>query len=165
MPDQRIRLPVGGETWLGSPHWLAACFLAVLAAGQIHLRARHSVCLPRFQSEDETAYFRAESAAQYRYARMVASGAGVPEIDREAQYPEGIRTRQELTTLMEHATGWTFRALNLFVPIRDFRWFVILWTAAAASLALPALYVLCWRISRSMPLALAATAAFTSASG
>jgi len=141
-------------------HRLALALLALLAAASINLKTRQSVSLPRFDPEDETAYFRAESALQYRYARLAASGAGIPEIDRDAQYPEGLRTRRELTLAMETATGWTWRALSLFTPLRDLRWFVLLWSAALASLAIPALYAVALKLSRSPPLALASAAVF-----
>ena len=142
-----------------SGHRLALALLAVLAAANINLKTRQSVSLPRFDPEDETAYFRAESALQYRYARL-ACGAGIPELDRDAQYPEGIRTRRELTLAMEAATGWTWRALSLFTPLKDLRWFVLLWSAVLASLSIPALYAVALRLSRSPPLALAAGAVF-----
>lgn len=140
--------------------WLAAALLAVLAAGHIYLRTRQCVSLPRFDLDDETGYFRAESALQYRYARLTAQGAGIPELDRDAQYPEGLDTRRHLTLAMERATGWTWRLVSFFAPVRDFRWFVLLWSAVMASLSLPALYAIAGRLSRSPPLALAAAALF-----
>ncbi|MBI5239911.1 MAG: hypothetical protein HY926_05525 [Elusimicrobia bacterium] len=139
---------------------LALSLLAVLAAANVHLKLRQSVALPRYDPDDETAYFRAESALQYRYARLAASGAAIPELDRDAQHPEGIRTRREITLAMERATGWTWRVLNLFTPLRDLRWFVLVWAAVLASLTIPALYAAALSLSRSPPLALAAAAAF-----
>lgn len=141
-------------------HRLALALLAVLAIAAVHLRLRQSAALPRFHPDDETAYFRAESALQYRYARLAASGTAIPELDRDAQYPEGIRTRRELTLAMERATGWTWRALGLFTPLRDLRWFVLVWAAALASLCVPALYAVGLTLSRSPPLALSAAAVF-----
>jgi len=141
-------------------HRLAFALLALLAAVNINLKTRQSVSLPRFDPDDETAYFRAESALQYRYARLAASGTAIPQLDRDAQYPEGIRTPQELTLMMETATGWTWRALNLFTPLKDLRWFVLLWSAVLASLSIPALYAVALKLSRSPPLALASASVF-----
>ena len=144
----------------GAGHALAWILLAILAAGQIHLRVRQDVSLPHFNPDDDTGYFRNESAFQYRHALLVATGTGVPEIDRAAQYPEGVRTRQELTLAMEWATGWTWRIINLVTPLHDFRWFVLLFSAVMSSLCIPALYLITVRLSRSPPLASAATAVF-----
>ena len=134
--------------------------LAVLAAGQVYLRVRQDVSLPYFDAADDTGFFRNESAFQYRYALSVAAGAGIPELDRDAQYPEGIRTRQELTLAMEWATGWSWRLINLITPLHDFRWFVLLFSAVMYSLCIPALYLITVRLSRAPPVALAATAVF-----
>jgi hypothetical protein len=142
-------------------HRLALALLAVLAAAGVHLKLRQSVALPRYHPDDETAYFRAESALQYRYARLVAAGLPIPELDRDAQHPEGIRTRRELTLSMERATGRTWRGLRFFMPLRDLRWFVLVWAAVLASLCVPALYAAALSLSRSPPLALAAAAAFS----
>ncbi|MCX5797935.1 MAG: hypothetical protein NTY77_20785 [Elusimicrobia bacterium] len=139
---------------------LALALLSVLAAAQIYLRVRQDVSLPYFNPDADTGFFRNESAIQYRYALLVANGAGIPELDRDAQYPEGIRTRQELTLTMERATGWTWRVINLFTPLRDFRWFVLLFCAVMSSLAVPAFYAIALRLSRSAPLALASAAIF-----
>ena len=141
-------------------HRLALALLAVLAAASVHLKLRQGVALPRYDPDDETGYFRAESALQYRYARLAASGAAIPELDRDAQHPEGIRTRRELTLAMERATGWTWRALSLFTPLSDLRWFVLVWAAVLASLGIFALYAAALSLSRSPPLALAAAAAY-----
>lgn len=121
------------------------------------LRVRLAAYTPRYDAEDETGYFRTESAFQYRYARLVAQGKAIPELDRDAQHPEGVRTRRELTTLMERSTGSTFRLLR---PPLDFRRFVILWVAAVSSLSIAAFYWLGLRLTRSPPLALSAAAAY-----
>ncbi|MDD5657003.1 MAG: hypothetical protein PHF00_07085 [Elusimicrobia bacterium] len=142
-----------------SARWLAACALAVLAAGQIHLRVRRSLELPRYQAEDESGYFRSESAAQYRYARMAAAGRALPDPDTLAQYPEGIRTGRELTTAMERAAGASRRLLGRLGG-SDFRRFVLVWSAAVSSLCVFALGALAWLLCGSAPLALAAAAAF-----
>ncbi len=135
-----------------------ALLLAVLVMLALNLKVRMSTDNPRFDSDDETAYFRAESAFQYRYARLAAGGRDLPEVDRAAQWPEGVRPRRELTSLMERLTGLTYR---LFAPEGlEFRWFVILWVALISSLAIPAFYVCAESLTRSPPLALAGAAAY-----
>ena len=136
-----------------------ACALAALVMAGLHLRARLSTETPRFAPGDETGYFRAESALQYRYARMAAFGEAIPALDRDAQYPEGVRTKRELTLWMERAAGWSYRLL----PERarpDFHWFIILWVALVSSLSIPALYALARRLARSRALAFGIAACF-----
>ena len=88
-----------------------ALSVLALTALSFHLRARLSTFTPRFDPADETCYFRTESAYQYRYARMAARGEEIPELDRAAQWPGGVRTRRELTLWMEYATAWAYRLL------------------------------------------------------
>lgn len=111
----------------------------------VHLKFRLSAHGPNYDIADRTGYFREESALQYRYARMTARGEPIPEVDRDAQYPEGIRTGRELTLWMERAAGWSFRLL----PAADFFPFALLWVAVVSSLAIPALYLLAYRVSKS----------------
>ena len=147
------RLPLGDRLTLG-------LLLGILVMASLNLRVRLSTFTPRYDQQDETGYFRTESAYQYRYARMIAEGRGMPEIDREAQFPEGVRPTRELTPLMEYATGWAYRILKAIAEPPDFRWFVMLWVAAFSSLAIPAFYFLARRQSDSRALALAASAAY-----
>ncbi|MBI5882203.1 MAG: hypothetical protein HZB91_03765 [Elusimicrobia bacterium] len=86
---------------------------------------------------------------------MAARGETIPEVDRDAQYPEGIRTSRELTMLMENLTGWTWRFWPFRIPF-DFRMFVILWVAVVSSLSIPALYVAALRLTSDASLAMAA---------
>ncbi|MBI4677743.1 MAG: hypothetical protein HY748_09175 [Elusimicrobia bacterium] len=136
--------------------WAQVACLAALVMLSVHVKVKHSTGLPRFNPADDFGYFKVESALQYRYASMVARGEPVPEIDRDAQYPEGIRTSRELTMLMEDLTGWTWRLWPLPTHI-DFRMFVILWVAVVSSLSIPALYVAALRLSADAPLAMAVT--------
>ena len=126
----------------------------------VFLKARLSARTPGFNSEDDTGYYSAESALQYRYARMVARGETIPAVDLAVQFPEGVRTNLELTLLMERAAGWSYRLLPEPLRPRDFRWFAILWVALVSSLSIPALYALAWRLSRSRALALAVAAVY-----
>lgn len=137
-----------------------ALFLGILVLASLNLRVRLSTFTPRYDLKDETGYFRTESAYQYRYARMIAEGKPVPEVDKDAQFPEGVRPTRELTPLMEYATGWAYRLVAALTDAPDFRWFVILWVAAFSSLAIPAFYLLARRQSGKVGLALAASSAY-----
>ncbi|UPT75673.1 MAG: hypothetical protein M0D55_08370 [Elusimicrobiota bacterium] len=91
---------------------------------------------------------------------MIARGEEIPEVDRDAQFPEGIRTRRELTLVMERAAGWSYRLLPSALRPDDFFRFALLWVAVVSSLTIPALYVLALRLSRSHVAAFAAAAAY-----
>lgn len=136
-----------------------AAALAALVMAGLHMKARLSTLTPRYRPDDATGYFRSESAMQYRYAAKVARGEGIPALDQEAQFPEGIRTGRELALGMEYATGWAYRYLPVPHP-PDFRWFVVLWVALVSSLSIPALYLIGWRLTRSRPWAFAGAAAY-----
>jgi asparagine N-glycosylation enzyme membrane subunit Stt3 len=131
--------------------------LAGLILGALHLKVRLSTDHPRFDPRDETGYYRAESALQYRYAGIVAEGRRIPKVDREAQFPEGIRTDRELTSLMERLVGVTYK---LFGGAAAFRWFCVLWVALVSSLSIIPLYYCALRLTRSESVSLAAAAAY-----
>ena len=138
--------------------WTLRLLLAVVLVLAVQLKLRHSLASPRFHPADDTGYFRAESAFQYRYAKMLALGQELPEVDLDAQFPEGVRVAQELTLGMERATAATFRLL----PTRPeaFHIFVLLWVALVSSLSIWALYLCGLRLGRAPPLAFAAAAAY-----
>lgn len=126
----------------------------------VHLKFRLSAHGPNYDIAAESGYFREESALQFRYARMVARGEAIPEIDRDAQHPEGIRTGRELTLWMERAAGWSYRLIPEPLRPADFFRFALLWAAFVSSLTIPALYLLALRISRSHGAAFAAAAVY-----
>ncbi|MEW6556439.1 MAG: tetratricopeptide repeat protein [Elusimicrobiota bacterium] len=68
------------------------------------------------KEEPDTLLFFTESAFQYRYAKMIAEGNRVPEIDIKAQWPEGIKPYSELTMLMPMVHGYTYRIFIKFFP-------------------------------------------------
>ena len=88
--------------------------------------------------------FSAESAAHFRYTRMIASGESIPRLDTDAQYPEGLKVFEETSTGMEYIYGYAWRlipgkrpALDLFI-----RWFsVFLFTLAAVPLSFLSIYL------------------------
>ncbi len=68
-----------------------------------------------------SALFTGESALTFRYLQMAARGSAIPELDREAQVPEGLRVRECLSVGMETLVGRLYRLrpvpvdLSLFV--------------------------------------------------
>ena len=135
---------------------LLACAAAAFSA---HVKFRHSTGLPHYRPGEDAGYFNVESAFQYRYARMIAAGIAVPEVDRDAQYPEGVRTSSELTMPMKYLTGWTHAFLR-GAPGPDFLGFVLLWVAAVSSLSVPAFFGAALRLTKDPALAGAGTLAY-----
>lgn len=135
---------------------LLACAAAAFSA---HAKFLHSTNLPHFRPGEDAGYFNVESAFQYRYARMIAAGTAAPEVDRDAQHPEGVRTSAELTMPMMHLTGWT-HALLRGAPGADFLGFVLLWVAAVSSLSVPAFFGAALRLTKDPALAGAGTLAY-----
>lgn len=131
--------------------------VAALFFVSVDLRLRRATQTPRWDAADGTGYYRAESAFQFRYARLATEGP-LPAVDKDAQWPEGVDTRREVTTLMERATGAAWRAWPGTRP--DLRWFVVCWVAIVSSLSLLAFFFAALRLSDDPPLALAATAAY-----
>lgn len=138
------------------PRWARLFAVALLMMLGVYLRVKLSTSTPRYDAADGTGYFRAESAFQYRYARMLATGQEIPELDRDAQHPEGLRPRSDLTLLMERVTAGVWKALGLE---RDFHRFVMLWTAFFSCLSIPALYLLTGSLSAAALYGLSWTAA------
>lgn len=134
--------------------WLAVGALFFLS---VDLRLRRATQTPRWDPADGTGYYRAESAFQFRHAALAARGA-LPALDKDAQWPEGVDTRREVTTLMEKATGLAWRLQR--EPRPDLRWFVVVWVAFVSSLSLLAFYAAAWRLTRDPWLSVAGTAAY-----
>jgi len=57
----------------------------------------------------QSGYFHAESASHLRYTRLVAEGKGIPDLDRKAQWPEGLRVKEDTSVFMEYFYGCLFR--------------------------------------------------------
>lgn len=79
-------------------------------------------------SQSSPAFFTAGDASHYRYALMVAQGKPIPVLDKEVQYPEGLRARERTAWFMEFFVGYLYRIMSfsnipfdtyvrLFVPI------------------------------------------------
>lgn len=142
-----------------SQRWALAPLLALIALN-VYLKVYHSTLLPRFDPDDELGYYKVESAYQYRYARMIAEGAPVPEVDIDAQYPEGVRVTRELTMAMERATGWCWRLWPSWLPKPAFPQFVILWVSVVSSLSLISFYAILLMLTGDAGVALAASACY-----
>lgn len=141
------------------PGW-AYLVLAVTAAMlSVYLHARQCVMLPSYNPVDDTAYFQAESALQYRYARMLANGEEVPAVDVRAQYPEGLKVGREISLWMEQATAFTSRVLYGSPP-RPYHVFVIFWVCALSGLSVLACYLLGLALLDEPPAALSAALLF-----
>ena len=83
--------------------------------------------------------FSAESAAHFRYTRMIASGERVPYLDIDSQHPEGLKVFEETSIGMEYLYGLAWRLIPGDRPPLDVfvRWFsVFLFTLAVVPLSL-----------------------------
>jgi len=70
---------------------------------------------PAFNPLDDTYLYKTEAALQYYYAKEVAYGNKLPEIDFRAQYPEGLNLKTDLTACMEYLAGYSYR--YIFNPL------------------------------------------------
>lgn len=141
------------------PRWAYWVLAATAAMLSVYLHTRQSVMLPSYDPFDDTAYFQAESALQYRYARMLANGEEVPAVDVKAQFPEGLKTTREISLWMERATAFTSRLLYGSPPA-PYHTFVILWVAVFSGLSVLACYLLGLALTDEPPAALAAALLF-----
>ncbi len=86
-----------------------------------------------YRSRKAQPRFVAEGAAHLRYTELVAGGGGIPKIDTEAQYPEGLRVFRETSIAMEYLYGFIFRIIPWKKP--DLAVFIRFFTAFFFSLA------------------------------
>ncbi len=88
--------------------------------------------------------FSAESAAHFRYTRMIASGEKIPGLDIDSQHPEGLKVFEETSIGMEYLYGLAWRLIPGNRPQLDVfvRWFsVFLFTLAVVPLSLLSIYL------------------------
>ena len=119
---------------------IVALFLLAAWAGAAYQRAQRAFDAPSFSFTDDTRIHRSEAAMHYRYARMVASGEGIPALDRYVQAPQGVEPHREFALLMEESIGgvhWLLGRLGL--PQPPFQVTVAVVIALVSSLALPLL--------------------------
>ncbi|RMH70176.1 MAG: hypothetical protein D6675_10260 [Gemmatimonadetes bacterium] len=110
------------------------------AALTLYYSYRH----PRFDPNDATGLFWAESALQYHYAHQIAQGHDLPAIDKRAQYPEGLNLQQDLTIFMEYVIGYAYRLIGFGVP---FHVFAVWWMAFFAALNVGVLGLLVYHLT------------------
>ncbi len=65
-----------------------------------------------FSPTNDAGLFWTENAFHYHYAKLAASGAGIPEIDTRMQYPEGMHVLRDETPMMERFAGFCYRHLG-----------------------------------------------------
>ncbi|MAG33186.1 MAG: hypothetical protein CL908_20095 [Deltaproteobacteria bacterium] len=121
---------------------LAAIFLILIAGwlGAAYHRAHRAFDAPSWSAEHDTFIHASEAAIHYRYARMVASGQGIPALDRQLQPPGGVRPRQDFTLLMEWSIGMAHRWMRAIVrPAPPFQVTVAVVIALVSALAVPLL--------------------------
>ena len=112
---------------------------------------------PFYHSEDGTGFFWSENALHFRQTQMISQGEGVPEIDQNIQYPEGINNRKYITIVMEHLAGRLHRLLFSHLPLHVF---LVYFTSFFTSLSVLALFLAVRGLSGSPLAALVSTALF-----
>lgn len=99
----------------------APVIVALICVGlAFALRLGHFHSLPQFNPDDDTALFTTEDALQFRYARMVASGRGIPDFDPTLHHPDGFGVRENLTTLVERIEGGLYPVIGGGAPFHMF---------------------------------------------
>jgi len=88
---------------------------------------------------DETCMFWTESAFQYRYAKIVAMGEKIPEIDKKAEFPLGYSVKRCHPVLMESVAGYLYRLIPTGIP---FHLFLIILMGFYSSLPIIAIYLM-----------------------
>ena len=72
--------------------------------------------------------FTLESALQFRTVRTLFSGQGLPEVDRELQYPTGVRTAEYDTLGAEFVYAWLCRWFPGHLTLTErLRWVTVGW--------------------------------------
>jgi hypothetical protein len=95
---------------------------------------------PRFNIRDDTGLFWTESAMQQRSAALMASQGYLPVSDKKAQYPEGLKYKERLCTVMEFTAGYVYR---IFIPKNvPFHFYLIIFISLWSSLSVMPLYLL-----------------------
>ena len=88
--------------------------------------------------------FRMESAIRYHYANLVAEGKAVPEIDQNAQYPEGLRVKERIKLTTEYTAGIIYRFIPNSIPFNVFLiWFMFI----ISSLSVAAVFLVTEKIT------------------
>jgi hypothetical protein len=83
------------------------------------------VCNSNYFTKDENCIFWTESAFQYRYAKMVSSGIGIPVVDKKLEFPDGYEVKKFHPTLMESVSGYLYRITPVDIPFHLFLIFLM----------------------------------------
>lgn len=101
--------PERKSQWRGI--FYGACLIFLFVLFQFMGKSKFSTLshVQTFNPADDTALFWTENAFHYRYAKMAASGAGIPAVDRRMQYPEGMHVLRDEMPMMERFVGYAYR--------------------------------------------------------
>ncbi|MBP7275451.1 MAG: hypothetical protein KBA51_04530 [Kiritimatiellae bacterium] len=133
---------------------LALGLIALALAG---LGMRRFVYAHQASGAGVTPPFTMESALQFRYIRMLFTGESLPALDREIEYPEGIRTFANDSVSSEYIYAALCRWFPSIVVLSDrVRWLQVIGFA----LGIPCLTVWIRRRTRSWAAAWAAGALY-----
>lgn len=137
--------------WFGMPSWFFLLPLLGIfscsVAFRIHEAVTDSISHPPFNRQDDTGYYWSEGAFQYRYAKLVAQGQSLPELDKRAEHPDGLLLKRDMTLFMEPLCGWLYRiAFSSRIP---FHLFAIWFVAAASSITIFPVFFLVRSLTKS----------------
>ncbi|OQA24068.1 MAG: Q-cell neuroblast polarization [Verrucomicrobia bacterium ADurb.Bin345] len=90
--------------WIGG--FVLVCLVFAFMSRAKILTLRNA---PNYDPTDDAGLFWTENAFHYRYARMAATGAGIPEVDTRMQHPEGMHVLRDEMPMMERFAGLAYR--------------------------------------------------------
>lgn len=136
--------------------WALVAAVLFATAGSALWRTHLFTQVPAYDPRSDRLLFWTESAFHYRYAAMAARGEPIPDLDRRAEMPDGVRPFRQFTIGMELVSGGLYRALSrlglIDVPFHVFLVRFICWFS---SLSIPAVYL----AARALPAGPGASAA------
>jgi tetratricopeptide (TPR) repeat protein len=120
--SNKPNMPAGRETipkdaLIGLLVWL---ILIVLCIGVSFCKIKLLKRLPFFNPNDGLGFYWTENAFHFRHAQMVAEGKGIPVVDIDIQYPEGLNIRRYITPFPDWVSGSLYRLLSPAVPLHVF---------------------------------------------
>jgi len=136
------RETISKETLIGLLVWL---ILIVLCTGVSFCKVKLLKRLPFFNPNDGLGFYWTENAFHFRHAQMVAEGKGIPVVDIDIQYPEGLNIRRYITPLPDWVSGSLYRLLSPAVPLHVF---LIYFVSIFSTLSVVAVFLagrLLWR--------------------
>lgn len=86
--------------------WLAVALLVMMATAH---RSHRASLAPGWSASDDRFVQQSEGAVHYRYARMLAQGQELPEVDPMLGAPEGVRPARDFTLLQEMGIATAYR--------------------------------------------------------